>query len=385
MKFPETDFDFAKHIIEFDPRNDSTYAHWTEIEAFYLEKPKEVPWPADLIPKPQPYSEAPNSSDPLPESSYLIVTWTKAESQALADILTPGYPTTRWYNYDRFFESHYKNKLGPRAPALHENRLGIFFPLNIGEKAVMCFKSELHMDTDGVQLPIRDLWKQIIQEVKPKLVVTTGTAGGVGSDIKVGDVIIGRTARFDCDKSFRDASFNKQEYTNKTPVPVTYLQDAVERLIPVNANHLPDNSQNPKIYYDLSPSSQPPIIVTTDFFAIDDTTDTYKLQGLGSAVEMDDATLGLACQDLQSDAPDWFAVRNASDPQMDGSLPLQEQKKLASQTYEKYGYWTTIDSAITTWAVIAGYKRMKRGAFPTPRYELAAAMPYTPPPSILPT
>jgi nucleoside phosphorylase len=28
-------------------------------------------------------------------------------------------------------------------------------------------------------------------EVKPKLVVTTGTAGAIGSDIKVGDVIIG--------------------------------------------------------------------------------------------------------------------------------------------------------------------------------------------------
>lgn len=123
----------------------------------------------------------------------------------------------------------------------------------------------------------------------------------------------------------------------------------------VNASHLPTGSQSPKIYYDAFPSSQPPIIVTTDFFAFDDTTDTYKLQGLGSAVEMDDATLGLSCQDFQSEAPDWFAIRNASDPQMDGSLPLQEQKKMASQTYERYGYWTTIDSAIATWAVIAGY------------------------------
>jgi hypothetical protein len=95
--------------------------------------------------------------------------------------------------------------------------------------------------------------------------------------------------------------------------------------------------------------------------------------------------LGLSCQDMQSEAPDWFAVRNASDPQMDGSLPLQDQKRLASQTYEKYGYWTTIDSAITTWAVIAGYKMLKRGAKPTPRHELAGAMPYTPPPSIPPT
>lgn len=117
-------------------------------------------------------------------------------------------------------------------------------------------------------------------------------------------------------------------------VPFTYLQNVVDSLIPVNAKQLPSDSQNPKIYYDSSPSSQHPIIVTTDFFAFDNTTDTYNLQGLGSAVEMDDATLGLSCQDMQNEAADWFAVRNVSDPQMGGSLPLQEQKKVASQTYE---------------------------------------------------
>jgi nucleoside phosphorylase len=210
------------------------------------------------------------------------------------------------------------------------------------------------MSTDGSKLPLRDLWKQVIQEVKPKLVVTTGTAGGIGSDLKVGDVVIGRKARFDCSKTFVNASFNRKLYTNKRSVPVSQLQFAVDSLFPVNAIQLPENSRNPKIYYDLSPSSQPPTIVSTDFFGFDNSTDTYKLQGLGAAVEMDDATLGLACQDMEK-PPDWFTVRNASDPQMDGSLPLQEQKKRASQVYEKYGYWTTIDSAIATWALIAGY------------------------------
>lgn len=355
MKSPKTDFDFARHIIEFDPRNVSTYASWTKIEPSLLVKPKEIPWPSDLTPEPQPYSSTPNSSNPLPEAEYLVVTWTTAESEALANILTPGYPKTSWYGYDRFFESQYKNNIQHGAPSLNENRLGSFFITKIGEKAVVCFKSELHMHTDGRKLPLLDLWKQIIQEVKPKLVVTTGTAGGIGSDLKVGDIIIGRRIRFDCDETFKDASFNNQEYTNKRPVPQTYLKDVVENLIPVNSSHLPKGSQKPKIYYDASPSSQPPIIVTTDFFAFDDTTDTFQLQGLGSAVEMDDATLGLSCQDIHDGAPDWFAIRNASDPQMDGGLPLEEQKKMASQTYEKYGYWTTLGSAIATWAVIAGY------------------------------
>lgn len=94
-------------------------------------------------------------------------------------------------------------------------------------------------------------------------------------------------------------------------------------------------------------------VITTDFFAYDNTTDTYQLQGLGAAVEMGDAVLGLVCQDLGNQAPNWYAIRNASDPQISGTLTLADQRKKAAQIYEKYGYWTTIDSAIATWAVIA--------------------------------
>ena len=65
------------------------------------------------------------------------------------------------------------------------------------------------------------------------------------------------------------------------------------------------------------------------------------------AVEMGDTVLGRA-------APRWTAIRNASDPQMDGGQSLADQTKTAAQIYEKYGYWTTVCSAIATWAVIAG-------------------------------
>jgi hypothetical protein len=39
---------------------------------------------------------------------------------------------------------------------------------------------------------------------------------------------------------------------------------------------------------------------------------------------------------------------------MDGGQSLADQTKTAAQIYEKYGYWTTVCSAIATWAVIAG-------------------------------
>jgi hypothetical protein len=46
------------------------------------------------------------------------------------------------------------------------------------------------------------------------------------------------------------------------------------------------------------------------------------------------------------------SIRNASDPQMDGP-DLNTEKQQAAAIYERYGYWTTIGSAITCWAAIA--------------------------------
>ena len=66
---------------------------------------------------------------------------------------------------------------------------------------------------------------------------------------------------------------------------------------------------------------------------------------------MDDSALPLACTDLP-DPPPWVSVRNASDPQMTGAT-VKDEAKQAAAIYEKYGYWTSVCSAITSWALIA--------------------------------
>ncbi len=47
-----------------------------------------------------------------------------------------------------------------------------------------------------------------------------------------------------------------------------------------------------------------PDIVTTDFFAFDDSADTFGLQGRGAAVEMGDAVLGMVVGQLGAAAPE---------------------------------------------------------------------------------
>ena len=88
-------------------------------------------------------------------------------------------------------------------------------------------------------------------------------------------------------------------------------------------------------------------MVTTDFFAFDDSNNDYGLQGLGAAVEMGDAVLGMVIEKMGSGAPRWAAVRNASDPQIDAKgLTLKEAGIKAAQIYDRFGYLTTISSAI---------------------------------------
>src|SRR5208337_3807469 len=96
---------------------------------------------------------------------------------------------------------------------------------------------ELHLSQDGPAMPIGKLWQQIINEAKPKLIITTGTAGGIGPDMELGDVVFAGKVRFDCQKEFKSKPFATTTYpcsslrANSLPVATT--------LFKANADHLP--------------------------------------------------------------------------------------------------------------------------------------------------
>ncbi len=349
-----SDREFAKHILTFDSDRPETYSAHTlpppEVMRAIARSP--IPWPAHQAPTPAPIAPAPSPAAALSQHDYLIVTWTEEEGKCLADTLTPGYPSqTAWYDYTHNFQTEYVPLIRSGAPALESKRLGSYFPTTIGGKRALCFKSELHFSQDGPKMPIAKLWAQLIQEVKPKLVITTGTAGGIGSAVELGDVAVAQAVRFDCTKSFKSQPFHNSVYPC-TKLKTTSLPEA-QRLFAANAAHLPAAKRPPQIFSKPAAGVKIDDVVTTDFFAYDDTDNTFGLQSLGVTVEMGDAVLGLVIKDLGSSAPAWTAVRNASDPQMNtqGLTPKQVRAK-AGQIYEKFGYWTTISSAIACWALV---------------------------------
>ncbi len=270
----------------------------------------------------------------------------------MSDVLTPKHSSkTDWYFYAHNWASHFKPLIDAGAPSLQANRLGSWFKTQIGSKTVICFKSELHFARDGVKLPLKDLWKQLIEEVQPSLVITTGTAGGIGGNVQLGDVALTSSVRFDCTKTFKSAAFCNQEFTGKQ-APMGKLGEANAKLMGITTSRLPQSKRTSEIVDKTSAAFKTIDVVTTDFFAFDDTTNYFSLQSKGMVVEMGDAVLALACSELAK-APQWLAIRNASDPQMDGTLPYQQQVEMAARIYEKYGYWTTVNSAIACWAAVA--------------------------------
>jgi len=347
----ETEIDIQVDIIDFDPKDPNSRSLLAE-RAF--PKPLTPIWKSGdpSAPRPSPIRKDHDENAPLPKCDAVIVTWTVAEAEALADVLTPGHSSRNWYFYKHRWEEEYAKIVRRGAPASKVQRLGSYALTEINGKRVICMKSELHMSQDGPQLPVQKLWQQIVAEAKPQVVITTGTAGGIDQDgepvIKLGDTVASQTVRFDCQRTFKNYTYKgkrigRQSYTCPVGLSNKFDSAATRRLMAKNADQLPAGSANPTII-----DTARRDVVTTDFFAFDDTKHRFGLDKLGSAVEMGDAVLGMVAPPTQA----WIAVRNASDPTIDGTLSIPDQGKSAAAIYQKYGYWTTVCSAIVCWAVV---------------------------------
>lgn len=343
--------DFQREIIDFDSESPAGLQFLSFTTATGLSRYTDVPWPKGLAPK---TGAKPNrgSNSPLPRADVLVVTWTVDEGHALSRVLTPGKDSRNDYlSYTHNFATLSK-KMRRGCPALEARRLGAYWTTSIGGKSVVVFKSDSHMSQDGPQLPNIDVWRQIIEEVRPKLVITTGTAGGIGTALEVGDVIVSSIVRFDCTSKFKKEPFAQANYASSA-AKTTHFATA-RSLFKVNASQLPkDSTRLPKIIR-VAPKELKSSVVTTDFFGFDTSDDHYKLQGLGDVSEMGDAVLGLVASEMGESAPRWLAIRNVSDPQIkaDG-LTLKQQAAIAAQIYKGFGRWSSVCSAITCWASIA--------------------------------
>src|SRR5262245_35906490 len=107
-------------IIEFDPANPQpgffrTATEMAAVMAAALQA-EPVPFPAHLAPTPDLPGTPPDPSDPLPQADVLVVTWTVAEAETLATLLTPGRTFNQWYQYKSKLDHYIPLVVGHRAP-----------------------------------------------------------------------------------------------------------------------------------------------------------------------------------------------------------------------------------------------------------------------------
>jgi Phosphorylase superfamily len=341
------DDELQRELIEFDSEaaEGDAFRALAPVAPGGLSRFVEIKWPDGLAPTPgrKPRGES------LPRADVLIVTWTVDEGHALSRVLTAGFDSRDdWKPYRKNFDT-IGQLMVPQAPARQYGRLGTYWTTQIATRKVTLFKSDSHMSQDGPQLANAVVWKQIIEDVKPKWVITTGTGGGIGTEVEVGDVIVSRFVTFDCQRGFKE--HNGDSYASPTDAPSARFEQATQ-LFRFNAQFLPkDNSRPPKILTASEPTNG---VITTDFFGFDTSDGHYGLQGKADLSEMGDAVLGMVCKQLGAKAPAYSVVRNVSDPQIaSNGMPIQQQAQMAADIYKAYGLWSTVSSAIVCWAIVA--------------------------------
>jgi hypothetical protein len=346
-----SDEDLRREMIDFDSEAPAGKEFLAFTTTTGLSRFTDIPWPKTLAPKTGPTPSG-TSDSPLPRADVLVVTWTVDEGHALSRVLTPGKDSRNDYLSYTHNYATIAAKMRAGCPAVEAKRLGAYWTTAIGGKNVVVFKSDSHMSQDGPKLPNIDVWKQIIDEVQPKLVLTTGTAGGIGTQSEVGDVVVSPIVRFDCTAKFKAEPFHADHYASAAAKTSHFA--TASQLFAANAGQLPKDNTRPPQIVQVKPSALASSVVTTDFFGFDTSNDHYHLQGLGDVSEMGDAVLGLVSSQIGAQAPRWLAVRNVSDPQIkaDG-MTLKQQSALAAQIYKGFGRWSSVCSAIVCWALIA--------------------------------
>ena len=347
--------DIQREIIDFDSEAAEGAAFFAFSTATGLSRFTDIPWPKSLAPKADSTARK-GRSGALPKADVLVVTWTVDEGHALSRVLTPGKDSRNDYAPYKHNFARIAKKLRKGCPAMNAKRLGSYWTGTIGAKRIVYFKSDSHLSQDtkkapaaGQTLPNEDLWQQVIAEVQPQLVITTGTAGGIGKDCEVGDVVVSPIVSFDCLKWLKNEPFAQANYHSGRPNTKRFAK--AKQLFKANSGQLPpDNKRAPRI---IRAASVAKSVLTTDFFGFDTSDNHYHLQNLGSVSEMGDAVLGLVRSRTKVKVPTWLAVRNVSDPQIEAEGTLKEQAHVAAQIYKGFGRWSSVCSAIVCWALIA--------------------------------
>ena len=311
-------------------------------------------------------------SSGLPSADAIVLTWADAEWAALQHVFcasgsTMSYSnrnTGSWTGWNK-----YSTGLPSNAPS-DWTFWGEWRLVQIGGATVMLFKSNTHLDWPG-QTYLTDLIQLLVQQVKPGLILSIGTAGGAQTGDHVGTV---RAVSAGTLYEQNIAPVSWPVYQNSWTAIDTVLDTpgftSLLLPIPTTATDLQSLCTQFNQYYSTSFSlseldldglnSGDPLpgirdqtgaatsLLTTSTFVVGTTSGDYQSY---VCIEMDDAIIGEVCE---AAGTAFGFVRNISDPVQSASLSAEIQGEWASTIYDAYGFYTSYNGALAAWAMLAG-------------------------------
>jgi Phosphorylase superfamily len=327
----------------------------------------------------------PNS--PLPAADVVAITWTSAEWSALSFVFTGALPAGNgladWLGYGRGFVSVYpalfqqslwqssalSQDLPPSLAPLSgtpagADRWGFFRLVQVGNLRVLLFKSQLHISTDGVTLPLLEMTRRILDDTGASLLLSVGTSGAVQPDDRIGDVAITNAAHLLLTSNLETATYNDATFQSAFAPNFRLVPDAEALMLSISGPTMPapaigypldqsiayaDGSRRPRVRNYIEPLK--PVLTTNGFSIATTDPDSQKNYDGYCCLEMDDALLAMTACDA---GRNYVSVRNFSDPVMNGNLPVALQSAISSYIYTVCGERTSYNGALAAWALIAG-------------------------------
>lgn len=311
-----------------------------------------------------------SSSTKLPAADTIVITWASAEWAAMEHVFCASSKTMPYSERSSSWSGWNKYSKGlPSGAPSGWDFWGEWRLVEIGGSTVMLFKSNTHLDWPG-QVYLADLIKLLIADVKPKLILSIGTAGGAETGDHVGTV---RAVSAGTLYQSGVAPASWPDYKNSWKGTDTLLNNAgFAKLlfpIPTTAADLASLVTQFNTYYktkyslaDLDPNglnsgdASPRIVdqtggaislLTTPTFVVGTTAGQYQNY---ICIEMDDAVIGQVCQAV---GVAFGFVRNVSDPVQNAAMPATIQGNWGSAIYDSYGFYTSYNGALAAWAMLA--------------------------------
>jgi len=304
----------------------------------------------------------------LPSADTVVLCWAEAEWAALQHVFVSGSQSMSYSAAGNSSWPGWFKLTTPNVPAGVEGGYwGYYRLVTLGQKNVLLFKSNVHLDETNGQANLEQLVQLFAKSVKPSTVLSTGTAGGARTGDSIGTVNVVNAGTL-LEKGnpstwptygnawapawglVRSAGLTQQLMA--IPTTTADLQSLAMQfnsrygknyaLTQLNPNNLCNGAPVPAVN-NLTPGTS---LLTATSFAVANTSGNYQQF---ACVEMDDAVIGEACKKV---GIAFGFVRNISDPVQNVALPSKDHGLWGEIVYQAYGFYTSYVGALVACAIL---------------------------------